>query len=565
MLDRSLWPLLAVMALFISATVVIPTFAPVAISDDWTYARSVEYLVLDGRFHILPIAAATQVFQLFWGAGFALAFGMTFGVLRLSTIVLVGISGLAMFGICRELGVSRQRSALGMALFLFNPVLFPITYSFMSDPQFLALFVISSYWYLRGLRGDDHANGAMILGSAVAALACLQRPHGALIPFAVTLFLVLTGRVQANRSGAVTIARVVAIPAATFLTFYLVISRGLPSQQSVFLDQAKEAGWGETWLLIRRLTIMEMVYIGLFVLPLALAVLGRVRGIAGFRRPVTVASIIAWNTILVTGVVWLWIEGRRMPYIPHFLGRGGPGAGDLRDSRPPLASSLFFDTATIVCAIAAMIFGVALIRMLDRSQRERGAAAGMLLAIGAAQAVGVVPQSFLFRNWIVSLDRYLLPIMPGAIALMLWALNGHGFNTVVAWTAMACVGFVSIVGTRDALVFQDDVWRLASALNRAGVPDTRLDAGYAWDAYHLWEYGQQYDIPRQTPDGTWWTDVYAKPTDSTYVIAGGPIPGYDVLSVQPYSAWLQRRPVALYVLRRTGTPADGVTWGASGG
>ncbi|MEA2512155.1 MAG: hypothetical protein QOJ59_1642, partial [Thermomicrobiales bacterium] len=109
-LPRSLWPLAGVVATYVLAAFLIPTLAPVAISDDWTYARSVEYLVNDGRFHILSVAAATQVFQLFWGALFAEVFGMTFGALRLSTVVLVFLSGLAFYGLCRELRVSRERS-----------------------------------------------------------------------------------------------------------------------------------------------------------------------------------------------------------------------------------------------------------------------------------------------------------------------------------------------------------------------------------------------------------------------------------------------------------------------
>jgi hypothetical protein len=144
--------------------------------------------------------------------------------------------------------------------------------------------------------------------------------------------------------------------------------------------------------------------------------------------------------------------------------------------------------------------------------------------------------------------------------LTLWTLNPWNMRQEIAWFAAAAMALFSILGTRDALVFQSDVWKLSEQLNQRGVPNTRLDAGYAWDAYHLWEFGEQFDIPQQTPDGTWWTDVYARPTDSTYVIAGGPIPGYRVLSVQPYSAWLQRKPVAFYVLRREDAPPDGVVW-----
>src|SRR4051812_6758724 len=120
LLPRTLIPLAIVIATYVLGALFIPTMAPVAISDDWTYTRSVEYLVRQGRFHILPVAAATMVFQLFWGRAFALVFGMSFGALRLSTVVITLLGGIAFFGMCRELGVKRNRSALGTAVYLFN-------------------------------------------------------------------------------------------------------------------------------------------------------------------------------------------------------------------------------------------------------------------------------------------------------------------------------------------------------------------------------------------------------------------------------------------------------------
>lgn len=559
-LDQSLWPLTAVLTVYVLAAILLPTMTPVAISDDWTYARSVEYLVLEGKFHVLPVAAAIQIFQLFWGASFAVVFGMTFGALRLSTVVLVFISGIAFFALCRELGVTRARSALGTAAYLFNPVLFPITYTFMSDPHFLALLVLAAYGYVRGLRPGVAGERATVAGSAVAALASLQRPHGVLIPLGVVTYLVLTRQLGLDRASFRRLVRIVAIPAATFLTYYLVISRGVPTQQELFLGELKAAGPAETWLLFRRLTVMEMVYTGLFVLPIVAGVVGSAWQLASLASRRAWALFCVWEGILIAGVAWFWLEGRRMPYIPHFLGRAGPGSGDLRNSRPPIASAATFDWVTIVCAAAALLFGLILIRAIDHRPARTASGAGMALAIAGWQVLGVLPQSFLFRNWIVSLDRYLLPILPFVILLLLWALDRISFQHELAWLVTAGIALFSIVGTRDALVFQNDVWAIATQLNQHGVPNTRLDAGYAWDAYHLWEFGEAYDIQRQTLDGTWWTDVYAKPTDSTYVIAGGPIPGYTILSVHPYSAWLQRQPVALYVLRRDNAQPDGVVW-----
>lgn len=548
----------AVFGAYLLAMLWLPTFADVAISDDWTYTRSVEYLVNQGQFHILPVAAATQVFQLLWGSAFALIFGMSFGSLRLSTVVLILISGLALYRTCRALRFDRERSAVGTGLYLFNPVLFPISYTFMSDPHFLGLMTMSTCGYVVGETEDDPR--WTMAGSIVAALACLQRPHGALVPLGVASYLLLSRRLTFSRASLIDLLRVGAIPAAISLLFYLVVSAGLPDQQSLFFDEIRTATPSETWLLIRRIAVIEAVYVGLFLLPLMIAAVAAVAAALDFRsrrRWLTFTTVAA---LIILGVSWFWGEGRRMPYIPHFLGRGGPGSGDLRASRPPLVGDGWFDIATIACAAAAIGFGALVIRALDDRAIPARPGIGVVVGILAWQVVGVVPQSFLFRNWIISLDRYLLPLLPLVVLLALWCLQRNAINRAAMWTALAAVALFSVVGTRDVLIFQESVWRLASSLNKAGVSVTQLDAGYAWDAYYLWEYGDTYDIPPQTPDGTWWTDVYARPTNSTYVIAGAPLAGYDILSVHRYPAMLHEQPMYLYVLRRTGAFPGTVVW-----
>jgi hypothetical protein len=551
-LPRSLWPLTVVCIIYAAATVIIPTLAPVLISDDWTYTRSVEILINQGKFEVLPVAAATLVFQVFWGGLFAFLFGMTFGVLRVSSIVLTFIGGMAFYGLCRELRINRERSALGAAVYLFNPILFTITYSFMTDPEFLALLTISSYWYVRGLRPGKTGRTATIVGSVVAALACLQRPHGALIPLGVVTYLILSRQLRFDRASVERFLRIVAIPALTTIVFYFIISRGLPHQQSYFLDEAKAAGVGQTWVLVKRLTVIEALYIGMFVGPLMLAALPVISSLVRFKTWWLWGLVVGWSSIAIFGTKWFWDEGRRMPYVPHFLGKAGPGSADLRNARPWLFSPPVYGVFTIGCTIAAVIFGLILIRALMNGKLAGRSGAGMAAGIAAWQIAGVVPQSLLFRNWIISLDRYLLPLLPFAIVLTLWALQDVRISMAIGWFVIALVAAFSIAGTRDVLVFQSNVWDMARWLNSQGVSNVKIDAGYSWDAYHLWEYSDENHIPKQTPDGPWWTDVYATATDSTYVVAGGPLHGYDIITTRPYSAWLQRKPVELHILRRHG-------------
>ena len=259
-------PLAAVLGLYILAAFIIPTTADVAISDDWTYVRSVEILHDTGELKVLPVAAAAVVFQTLWAGLFAEVFGMSLGIVRLATVVLTFASGLAMYGLCRELGINQRRSALGAGVYLFNPLAFVLGYSFMSDPYFTALLTISTYYLVKGLRPDKPSSGYTILASVVISCAFLVRVHGLLILLGAVIYLLITGRVKANRSSIV-LLQLGLLPVLTALWYYFVFARGLPSQQDLFWGHAQDAWFDEAWLLVQRLSFIELMYGGLFADP----------------------------------------------------------------------------------------------------------------------------------------------------------------------------------------------------------------------------------------------------------------------------------------------------------
>src|ERR671913_866863 len=197
---RANWVLLAVYVAFALAAVVVPTLAPVATTDDWAYARSAQILLNEARLTIFPVVAATAVFQIVWGALFGFIFEPTLGVFRLSTVVITALGGLALYGLCRDLGVARARSALGVASFLFNPLVFVLAFTFMTDAHFMALLVIASWFYAKALEPEKIDGRLLVAGSGVAALAFLTRQQGALIVPAGGVFLRLSRRVVFYRA-----------------------------------------------------------------------------------------------------------------------------------------------------------------------------------------------------------------------------------------------------------------------------------------------------------------------------------------------------------------------------
>ncbi|MDQ3780217.1 MAG: hypothetical protein M3354_06715 [Chloroflexota bacterium] len=556
-----------VMALYLLAARIVPVMTPTAVGDDWVYARSVEILLREGDLRILDLSVVTLVFQVVWGALFALILGESFGALRLSTVVLVGLSGLACYGLCRELSITRSRAALGAAVYLFNPLTFVLTYSFMSDANFTALLVIASWGYVRGVRsGPTRAAGkwALLGGSVGASCAFLVRQQGAFIPFAVVFGLLLAGRLRFDRASVALVLRIAAIPVVAVFAYYywLIEINGVPHWQTSFVQNIQAAGWDASWLLIRRMTFIEMAYIGLFVLPIVVAAIFSFGRLVRIRSPLGVLLFTAWTVAVITGVRYFDALGvapppmPRMPYIPQYVGSSGLGPADLMGGRQWIIGWTALDRITAISAIASILFAMSLSRQVRWGRlTDPGTTGGIIMiSIAVWQTVGVWPPSFHFRDWIVSVDRYLLPIVPLAVCIALWALRDLRLVMPLAWLTMALYGVIAVAGTRDFLVFQDATWKLAQQTVEEGVPMTHLDAGAAWDGYYLWELSQGMGIPPQTANGPWWTSLFAPATDSTYLISSTPIFGYDVVRQVIYSSWLDPEPTVLYLSRRHAPP-----------
>jgi hypothetical protein len=558
---RRHWPIAAVLTLFAAAAFIVPTMTPIATTDDWGYSRSTEILYHSGELKVFPVVAATAIFHVVWAWLFALVFGMSLGIVRVSTVVIVALGGLALYGTCRRLGAGHGLSALGAATYLFNPLGFFLTYTFMTDPHFTALMLGATYFYVRGLAPEKGSGWATVVGSAIAAAAFLTRQQGVLIPLAVGAYLLFGRRLRVDLGSVWRLLRVGGIPLLALVGYYIWLREvnDVPAVQTSFLNQVKHTGLSRSWFLIRRVTFYELVYMGLFTLPVVAAALLAGRRLARSLPSSGVLLLCAWEAIVVGGVAIYGVTGRWMPYIPQFLGPGGPGTVDVRGSRPALITTDFRIWATLICGAASVILAVALARGARQPPGNERAGAGVVLAIAIGQVVGVIPPSYHYQSWAGSLDRYLLPLLPLSILLAVWAVRDARIFQPLGWVIAAVFAVVSVVGARDYLVYMDTVWSMARQATEEGVPIDRLDAGSGWDGYHLYELSLAHPTRPRTKNGAWWTSFYAPITDSAYVVSGKPIPGYYVVRRRPYSYWMEDDQVYLYLLRRADVPWPPVT------
>jgi hypothetical protein len=568
------WPILAVAAAFAGTAFVIPTLSPTAVSDDFLYVRSVEILLDDGELRMLPAAAVTGVFQIVWGALFAGVFGDSLGVLRAATVTFALLGGVAMYALCRELGVTRGRSALGAAIYLFNPISFVLSYTFMTDAYLLTLITAAAYCYVRGLRSDLPDERWAVAGSVVAGLAFLVRHPGILVVVGVLTYLVASGRLGRGRQALRTGASVALAPAVMVVAYFIWFRfiEGVPegSNQVGFFREFPDAGFGGIWELAQRLVVLGAIYTGLFVLPVALAALWRVPGL--LRR----FGRWHWITlgVLVAGVILLAVGDFapfdvRRPWAPQFFRDAGLGPTDLRGGRPDVLDETARDVILELGAVSAVVLAIVLLRRLKPLRRTRGAGAGLLGGIAIWLAIGVLPPSLPLREGAYSYDRYFLPLLPVMVALLLWALRPVRIFTPLAWLAVLIMAAFSVAGTHDHLTYQDAAWEVAADAHASGIDYIDIDGGAAWDGYRLYEYSYDNEVTIDlealagldlkgplllSPNDVeaWWIPFYAAAVTGDYVVSSEVLVGYEVVRRVPYSAWLHSEYQYMYLLRRPG-------------
>jgi len=568
------WPFVLILAAFAVAAMIVPTMTGIATTDDWGYMRSVEILIDEGTLKVFPVVAATAVGQILWGAIFALTFGMSLGVMRLSTVVMAALGGIALYAILRQLGVSKSRSALGMGVWLFNPLTFALSFSFMTDPHFSAVMLISLAFYVRGLRPDREHLIAIVIGSLFAGFAFWIRQQGALIPLAVGMYLLFTGRGRPNRESIRRITAVVVAPAMMLVVYYtwLRLFNDVPDVQQHFFDEVREAGWTGTWLLIRRIPFYVLLYAGLLLLPIVVAVFPRRQ--AGntpslFTSPLGFYAFAAWTVAVTGGLFFAARRGQEMPFAAQFVGPSGFGPPDVLGSRQRLydRGTDIPSALTIAAAVGAIVIGLAVCRRLVSESSPERAGFWLVAMVGFWQLVGILPPSYHYLRRGVTLDRYLLPMIAIFIIMVLWALRDVQMMQPIGWLALAGMALLSTAAARDSLVYMEAVWDMARYANANGVDNTRLDAGSGWDGYHLYTTMLEEDITKaRSPSGSpWWVYFYAKPTDSSYIVTTDrfvrPKLGYVTVERREYDQWLEDDPVYVYLQRRwyLPFPVDGNT------
>ncbi len=420
---------LALTGLWVLMIVLVRPGGNFPLMDDWIYARSVRWLVEDHVLRAVFATPTTLVAQVLWGALFCLPGGFSFTALRVSGLVAGLISLLAMYGLLREVGARPRLALLATLTLAVNPIFLVLSASFMTDVPSLAASVLCAWMLLRGVRRGRALDFAA--GCALAGCAVMIRQTGILLPLAFGAAY-LWGRGVTRRR-----LLIAALPAAVCLllvALHTVWLRPLMGMADPLHSTSWEMGRGAAGFLASavRLGLLLVIYAGLFMLPLSLALWParwRTQG-PQHRRPTapqqrrrTPLLSAAAALLLTLGLLAVrcppFAHKHRLPLAGNSFGFNSAfivGSPTLRDTfekmlpHLPTAPTAFWIALTLVAVAGAVLLLQPLGRGLLRRESWPALMAALTIALYLL-ALGFMGTFF---------DRYVVWAVPFAAVLLVF-------------------------------------------------------------------------------------------------------------------------------------------------
>jgi 4-amino-4-deoxy-L-arabinose transferase-like glycosyltransferase len=500
----------AITLLWLLAAAVIGVRADFPLNDDWAYAKAVEALVHDGEFTRVEWTWVSLVTHTLIGAAFSSIFGFSFDVLRLSTLTMGWLGLLGTYALARQAGGRPVTAAFVAAVLALNPFYLSLSYTFMTEVPFTALVTWALVFWTRGLRTGRAA--WLVAGALVVTAATLSRQLAIPIAAGMGFAAVLPRWRQPSRWLIGIAVPVVALAAYLVVPplLYGNVRRGTIHSDIWYVT--KTVGGEHIFFLIVRNSAYAIATIGAILLPFVPLIARTKLG----RRPAILSAAVAC-ALPPLGVAAL--KGWRLPAknILHERGigpialKGVPDAGRLLDAA--------WWALTVVCTVVAAYVLVVSVTQIwrERVRLRRHEVLLCTIVCAALYLCAVAPWRF---------DRYLLPVIPSAFAVVLIAASADDSAPPLrprpaALAILFLVGAFSVIGTRDYLLFNRTRWDMLAALTSDGVSADRIDGGFEFNAWH--NYTSYRDPLYKSPKGAW-------VRDNEYVLTlADSLPGYTVV------------------------------------
>ncbi len=513
-----------------------------SINDDWSFRRSLERLLFEGRLGSTGWGPDTArsggpslLTHLLWAALFVKGGGLSWLSLRTAVLASAILGSLALYSMLRRSGAGRRLSLIGTATVVFGPLFLSQSFTFMSDVTFASLLSLALLVLVQAVERESVR--LLLLGQMLALFAILTRQLGLALPLGLVGLSFAHPKVEALGRYRVLLSTLglVILPWIGF-EYTLSISGSTPVTQHGVIHRLFErmgAGGIEPLLsLLGEVFHHELFYLGLLLVPVTLLLFAQVVGDAWFRQ-----AFYCLSGAFICAELGAFFELIRVPVFLHrnVITAWGIGPVLLKDvyllkvprfSEIPQALWIFCVYLGLISTLilASRVLSISR-RMWVRSNNE----VSVLTALSLTSCVlylGVIALSGFHDRYLIVPCLLLVCTLVGDNLKMnnLKALSGVG-------AALPCLSLAvfSVLGTRDFM----EIKRAQLVAHRyvestLGVGTCETDSGFEYNGYYCY----RQDFVPKNPLSHWWVER------ERYVLTLGTLPGYRDVHKVPFERWL---------------------------
>lgn len=520
--------------------------------DDWAYAHGVSDLLHDGVLKISDWVAMTQVAHLFAGYTWSLLLGYSLQHLREFTIVVGCVGSLVMFVGTGYFTKSLPLRLVGSAIFMFNPLWIYLSYTFMTDVPFTALFLGLMVLIYRWMGNPNHILWILVL--VLGSVLVLVRQTGLGIGLSFLLWVVLMEPEKRNKYIIAAILLATLQVATLMLYEYWMSSIGALSTR---YHSASSLSWilSRDWWLIRAMYygIIQVHYVSLFMIalfPISIWLMYTKRvsilpeKMSMYRYGITALIIVGIGTVIGSDI----LMNPRYTHLMQYDTVGHVMTIDFTYELLTFSSDykwlwviLFgISLVNLVCLVQIGWGRMCVFASKFRLSSERWVWPALILCgYGVFISIG----QFVF-------DRYMLLHLPLAIWIGLSLFDKFETGSIPRFVMGMCSFFLvmsltfGMVGTHDSLEWNRVRFGALELLEQRGVQPTQIDGGAE---YNSWKRTGPMR-PLIFGDKSWWYVA-----DDQYAIAFNEIPGFERIEAHPFDVWYGLKSDTIWVVRRVET------------
>jgi hypothetical protein len=560
---RKNFPIWAILGFYILCILAADPRGEFPLNDDWSYVRSAFSFGSGRGMHVDEWSAPSLVGQAFYGGLLARLFSPRFDVLRLSTLFLSCCTAALLWGIFSRLKIRKGLASVLLLTWIFNPLQFNLSFTFMTEIPFLFFAALAIYFYVLYLDGGK--TFVLVLAAAALGYAFLIRQTAIIFILALICSILLD--LQTPMKKRIRQAALAALAAGAFVAGYYwwVISGG-----------GVTAAVHRKFDLLQHLTSEQLIgnsygiffYLAFIIFPPLLVLIpSRHRAPWNLNKKLAISVLVAWSAIALVGIGWFYGHSNpeylpsttyheKMPFLLNVLYDSGLGPITLDPAYfgpcPTPIHIRVWQAVTALVALGAVwmgsicVFGLLRVRTIQKSRRP-------LLSFAGLAFTGIVFFEVLFSHLqegglfdrhivIAALPFYLLLILftgvndreNGAVNTISFSAAGIGLAAFMAF---------SVAANHDYMEWNRIRWEMGRNLLAGGVDPLSIVGGFEFNAWYNYDtFLARGNISKVRQ---WWYDR------RDYLISMTPQDGYEIKQKKSYYSWVHLRPISIYLLRGT--------------